>query len=233
MAKQNYDAIIVGSGCGGLTVAAILAVKEGKKVLVLESEPTIGGRLFSWYGKDNKLWALDKPFKTYKDFVKAFAAHGSYITGDEPDYETAVKNGYFNNCVCDAGHGLYWGDRSRISLVCQAVGQPIYQRLNKGLAVVDRNDQSKWYQINHGQPYAWMSDGGHSCRKLLREMSSLSWPEIEKNRQSLGEWLKERHCSDEDWLFLRVLSGSQTVVGDPDDAHFCRLRQVSGHGKTH
>ncbi len=38
----NFDAIIIGSGLGGLTTAAFLA-KEGKKVLVLEQHYTAGG----------------------------------------------------------------------------------------------------------------------------------------------------------------------------------------------
>src|SRR5579862_1322172 len=38
----NYDAIIIGSGLGGLSTAAFLA-KEGKKVLVLERHYTPGG----------------------------------------------------------------------------------------------------------------------------------------------------------------------------------------------
>ena len=39
---SKYDAIIIGSGMGSLTTAAILA-KEGKKVLVLEKHYTAGG----------------------------------------------------------------------------------------------------------------------------------------------------------------------------------------------
>jgi all-trans-retinol 13,14-reductase len=39
---ENYDAILIGSGMGSLTTAAILA-KEGKKVLVLERHYTAGG----------------------------------------------------------------------------------------------------------------------------------------------------------------------------------------------
>ncbi len=39
----DYDAIVVGSGIGGLGVAALLARHEGKKVLVLERHTTAGG----------------------------------------------------------------------------------------------------------------------------------------------------------------------------------------------
>ncbi len=39
----NYDAIVIGSGIGGLTVAALLARHGGKRVLVLERHYTAGG----------------------------------------------------------------------------------------------------------------------------------------------------------------------------------------------
>lgn len=42
LAHKTYDAIVIGSGIGGLGVAAILA-KEGKRVLVLERHYTAGG----------------------------------------------------------------------------------------------------------------------------------------------------------------------------------------------
>ncbi|MEB3180338.1 MAG: NAD(P)/FAD-dependent oxidoreductase [Nostocaceae cyanobacterium] len=41
--QQQFDAIVIGSGIGGLTVAAILAKFQHKKVLVLEQHFTVGG----------------------------------------------------------------------------------------------------------------------------------------------------------------------------------------------
>ncbi len=42
MPENNYDIIVIGAGCGGLTAAAC-AAKEGKKVLLLERHNTPGG----------------------------------------------------------------------------------------------------------------------------------------------------------------------------------------------
>ena len=40
---ENWDAIVIGSGIGGLSVAATLSKLEGKRVLVLERHYTAGG----------------------------------------------------------------------------------------------------------------------------------------------------------------------------------------------
>jgi len=42
MSEKNYDIIVIGAGCGGLTAAAC-AAKEGKKVLLLERHNSPGG----------------------------------------------------------------------------------------------------------------------------------------------------------------------------------------------
>lgn len=49
--QQTFDAIVIGSGIGGLSVAAILA-KHGKKVLVLEQHYAIGGYTHMFKRKD-------------------------------------------------------------------------------------------------------------------------------------------------------------------------------------
>ena len=51
---EYYDAIVIGSGIGGLTSAAILS-KAGKKVLVLEQHYTAGGYTHS-YSRNGYEW---------------------------------------------------------------------------------------------------------------------------------------------------------------------------------
>ena len=43
IANEQFDAIVIGSGIGGLTTASLLAQLEGKRVLVLERHFQIGG----------------------------------------------------------------------------------------------------------------------------------------------------------------------------------------------
>jgi len=218
VASKNYDAIVVGSGVGGLGTAAILAAKEKKRVLVLEKESFIGGRILSFYGKDNKIWIIDKPYE-YKDFTKALGSTGTWITHAKPDFETLIKQGMFNNSSCDGGHGLFWGDKSRTSFLCRFLEYPIWMKTNKGYAIVDNKDHTKWYQVEHGKPYQWMSDGGKEARRLLRDMATMSFEQIERSRESLGDFLKARNCSEENWIYIRNLAGSQTAMADPFDMH--------------
>ncbi|MBU1044405.1 MAG: NAD(P)/FAD-dependent oxidoreductase [Candidatus Omnitrophica bacterium] len=48
--KNDYDAIIIGAGIGGLTCGAILA-KNNKKVLILEKNSKVGGAVSTFYRK--------------------------------------------------------------------------------------------------------------------------------------------------------------------------------------
>jgi len=41
--EENYDVVVIGSGIGGLTAAALLAKHDGQRVLVLERHYTVGG----------------------------------------------------------------------------------------------------------------------------------------------------------------------------------------------
>jgi phytoene dehydrogenase-like protein len=49
--KENWDAIIIGAGMGGLTAAAHL-IKAGLRVLVLERNPHIGGTAYVYHRKE-------------------------------------------------------------------------------------------------------------------------------------------------------------------------------------
>ncbi|HNW40260.1 MAG TPA: NAD(P)-binding protein, partial [Candidatus Omnitrophota bacterium] len=65
---KKYDHIVVGGGISGLTLAQLLA-SNGKKVLLVEKAPHIGGSLVRFYKKDI-------PFDTGFHFTAGFSKGG-------------------------------------------------------------------------------------------------------------------------------------------------------------
>ncbi len=73
--SEQYDAIVIGSGIGGLSVAALMA-KEGKKILVLERHYTAGGythvfkrRGYEW---DVGIHYIGEVHRPYTELAKLF-----------------------------------------------------------------------------------------------------------------------------------------------------------------
>lgn len=56
-ATGPWDAIVIGSGIGGLAVAALLSRYGGKRVLVLERHYTPGGFTHTFRRGTNGMWA--------------------------------------------------------------------------------------------------------------------------------------------------------------------------------
>lgn len=54
--QSTFDAIVIGSGIGGLTVAALLAKLQGKRVLVLEQHFKAGGFTHEFERKGKFCW---------------------------------------------------------------------------------------------------------------------------------------------------------------------------------
>ena len=118
---DNPDVIIIGSGLGGLATGALLSKLEGLRVLVLERNPDIGGKIMS-YGR------LHDPDLTEDDYRRSLAACGhSKIVHSEPDFPTIVeKHGLFRDYIVDTGwHQMSVGPRNRFAQLAQAMGKKI------------------------------------------------------------------------------------------------------------
>jgi all-trans-retinol 13,14-reductase len=79
VSSSHWDVIVIGSGIGGLSAAALLA-KEGKKVLVLEQHDIAGGNLHTFTEKGyefdtglhyvgGKIGDKKSPFRRQLDYV--------------------------------------------------------------------------------------------------------------------------------------------------------------------
>lgn len=118
---ESVDVVIVGSGLGGLICGALLSKMEGRKVLVLEKNPDIGGKIMS-YGH------LHNPDLTEEEYRQSLAACGhSKIVHAEPDFPAIVqKHGLFRNYIIDTGwHQMSLGPRNRFAQIATALGKKI------------------------------------------------------------------------------------------------------------
>lgn len=117
----DYDVIIVGSGLGGLVAGAMLAKLEGRKVLILERNADIGGKIMS-YGY------LHNPDLTEEAYRTSLAANGhSKVVWSRPELGTIIEeHGLFKNWIIDTGwHQMSLGPRNRFAQIAQALGKKI------------------------------------------------------------------------------------------------------------
>jgi len=117
MKNNEYDAVIIGAGIGGLITGAILAKQEGMKVLVLEKESEIGGRIIAFGGPYGEYTE-----QNYRRLL--YGAMGTWIIDSQPSVSKIIENGLFRDHILEGGwHGMSAGDRCRYALVARALGK--------------------------------------------------------------------------------------------------------------
>ncbi len=88
MSDKNYDAIVIGSGPGGSSAATLLQ-KRGKKVLLLEKNNLLGGKMIS----------IDKDGYAYDLFP-----HGQVPMRGNQFEEIFKELGVYDAIDCEVGH---------------------------------------------------------------------------------------------------------------------------------
>lgn len=212
---DKYDVIVIGAGVAGLGTACLLSRDFGQKVLVLEKAPFIGGRLASFVGKGDKMY-LDGLELDANGFKRALAYVGAWIPKCTPDLETCFKEGLFDGCTIDTGHGLFWGNKGKIRCLMDYLDRPVDMPCNVGFAFVDYKKGNKAYQVGKGEPYAWMSpEGFKSTMKALRDMALMNFDDVAQTaHMSFEEWLQARNVHREAYDYIKVLAASQTGQAD-------------------
>ena len=114
MENNDCDAVIIGAGMGGLITGAILAKQEGMKVLVLEKEREIGGRIIAFGGPYGEYTEQE-----YKRLL--YGACGAWVIDSQPSVAKIIENGLFRDHILEGGwHGMSAGDRCRYALTARA-----------------------------------------------------------------------------------------------------------------
>ena len=217
MAQKKYDVIVIGSGVGGMGAAALLAKDFNQKVLVLEKSPFIGGRTLSFVGRGNKATVdgLELDAQQFKQVWEmnstwVFTAHGT------PSVEEIFEKGLFDGYTYDSGHGLFWGNKSRVRCLLDYLGVPVDLPVNTGFGFVDYL-RGKAYQVEKAKPYPWMSpEGFKAAMNQLRDMATTDLGALSKYMSiSLQDFLEAREMHHEAYDFIKNLAGSQTANNVP------------------
>jgi prolycopene isomerase len=219
-ANQKFDVIVIGAGVAGLGAAALLAKDHGKRVLVLERAPFIGGRTLSFVGKGDKVVA-DGIEMDARAFRKSLAYAHCYLGRTEPAIERIFAEGLLDGRTFEAGgHGLFWGNRGRVDFLMKHLGVGHNLPLNKGLGFVQWQGEgrpTRQYQVKKGEPYPWMSPEGFAATMAqLQQMGSSTFEDMAKlMRTPLQSWLEQRNMHPEAYAYIKVLAASQTAQAEP------------------
>ncbi len=219
--EQVVDTVVIGAGVAGLGAAALLARDFKQKVLVCERAPFIGGRTLSYVGKGNRV-TVDGQELDAKAFRKSLAFAHCYLGPTTPSLEEIFEQGLLDGRTFEAGgHGLFWGNRSRVDCLMKHLGVGWNLPLNKGLGFVKwagEQAPSTAYQVQKGRPYPWMSEEGfNATMEQLKDMGTATFADMAKlMRTSLGEWLRAKKMHPEAYQYIKVLAASQTAQAEPD-----------------
>ena len=219
MANKEYDVIVIGSGVGGIGTATLLAKKFGKKVLVLEKAPHIGGRVASYVGKGDKV-TIDGLELDPLGFRKSLADSRCWVSYCEPDLTTMFDKGLLDGYTFEnGGHGLFWGNKSRCRLLLDYLEAPVDLPVNKGLGFVDASNNFKIYHVPPRAPYPWQTEVGYKATiAALRQMGSLNMEECAAAMNvDVQTWMEQRGLTsnEEAYDYIKVVMACQNAMAEP------------------
>jgi prolycopene isomerase len=193
----DFDAIIIGAGLGGLSCGAILAQKEGKRVLVLERQPTPGGRIHHYKGSD---------IRTREDYLRPLQVANGQLTHSIPDLDTIIDQKLLHGYGFELGmHDIVNGAHSRMCHILEFLDVPVEIVPLKACGFW-HDDQL--YRLKRGQ-LPWMDLQTYTeMKRLLAEMLRMPLEQVRENhRISLREYLDARTTDAEVLDFFDILGG--------------------------
>lgn len=163
---SKYDVIIVGSGLGGLICGALLSKMEKQKVLILEKNADVGGKIMS-YGYNHN------PNITEEEYRESLGVCGhSKIVYSDPDFPTIMdKYGLFKNYIVDTGwHQMSLGPRNRFAQIATALGKKIPISPTVGFLYYE---DERWKQLSEIAA-SWPKEAQEERKRVARFTSSIS-----------------------------------------------------------
>jgi phytoene dehydrogenase-like protein len=212
--KEHYDVVIIGAGLGGLVTGAILAAKEGMKVIVLEKAPIIGGRTIC-LGKQH---GSDYSASEVREILGECLF--STIIKSEPDFDRIIEKGVLKDFIIEGGwHGVAAGDRSRLAWIGRALGRRISFCDGTGFAYWK---DGRWLQLPEIAK-DWPPESLRERARVTREMLLLTPEQARKYdhvdvasylESVTGDKLVQDYYGDMARWMLGINSASGTSAGE-------------------
>jgi prolycopene isomerase len=229
---ERYDTIIIGAGLAGLAAGAILSSEEGRKILILEKEDYLGGRLVSFMGQGNHLMLQGRALDA-EAFKRVMASVYAWVERAEPDMDTMLRQGLLDGFSFEAGgHATFWGTKGRVAHLLDFLRKPVDLPGNEGFSVLDP-EQYKLHPMEKGGNYGWMTEeSNRTAKSLLRQMVTAPPEELrEWDTLSFGKWLDDRTDDRKAYEFLAAVASIHMVMGEPDmipAGDFIRFMRTAG-----
>ncbi|MBW1733179.1 MAG: FAD-dependent oxidoreductase [Deltaproteobacteria bacterium] len=210
MRNERFDVIVIGAGVGGPTAGAILAKKEGMKVLVLEKASRVGGR-------DISFRLQDEDPETYRKAIND-SAHTWYVKS-EPGLQELFRQGLLDGYSFEAGiHTLMVTEKGRTNTCLSYLGKPLtlYPAISAGWW-----HGGKLYRFENGSErggnFPWMDEKGRAeTGKINSLMVRMSAQEAHSyDHISLKEWMEARTDNNNTKEFHYVNATMNCTINDP------------------
>ena len=236
---NESDVVVIGAGMGGLITGAILAKNEQTKVLVLEKESQIGGRVLSFGGH----WGVYSE-EEYRRLLGGGA--GIRIVRSEPKISQIIDGGLFTDYITDCGwHSMSGGPRCRYALLARLLGKRISISPAVGMGFWRDGEWGQLNDIFRGWPKASMEERDHvarthfalsteeaseydhvnleyylmaktedqNVRDYFITLAKYQFGMNEPKRMSAGEWIKMQNYNQGTGLDLMQGGGTGSVSG--------------------
>lgn len=204
MSSRDVDVIIIGGGIGGLVTGAILAKREGYRVLLLEKEKYLGGKIFSFEHSE---------FEPEEFKHLLYATARSTVIRSDPPIDELLKAKAFKDFIFEGGwHGFIASDRSRMSFVLKALGGDLTIVPNRGLRWWHQDEWHELRDLMHG----WTREEIEEGRAVSREMNLMSVEEAAVfDHVDMDVYMRSRARSPKVRQFHQVLAAWEAGLNDP------------------
>ncbi len=194
---QNFDAIVVGAGLGGLCVGALLTKKERQRVLVLERQPSTGGRAYHYKGSE---------LKSVEDYLGPLRVAGGWLSRSMPDLQTMIDEKILHGYSFELGmHDIVNGEVSRMVYLLNSIDVPV--------EIVPLKAFGYWsdgqlHDVQRGKLPFLDSDEYKEMRGILSEMVNMTIDEVRSyHEESLWDYLQKRTSNAKVIEFFDILGG--------------------------